>query len=68
MPKYAIAEEGSSKFATIEAASAEEALDAADEQYSRRAADYNGYTGTVRWYAREIDGPDSCSRLFRVDE
>jgi len=51
MTNYEIHEEGNGRFATIEARTAESALNKAAKQYPRRAADYNGYTGPVTWRA-----------------
>ena len=51
MNTYEIHEDGHGKFATIEARTAQAALNKAAKQYRRRAADYNGYVGAVEWSA-----------------
>ncbi len=51
MTTYEIHEEGNGKFATIQARTAESALNKAAKQFTRRACDYNDYTGPVTWRA-----------------
>jgi hypothetical protein len=61
MTKYEILEAGT-HFATIEAASADEALVIAEREYPRRRSDYNvepfDGPGETEWLARSTD-PDS---------
>jgi hypothetical protein len=51
MKTFEIHEEGNGKFATIQARTAESALNKAARQYPRRSCDYNGYAGPVTWSA-----------------
>ncbi len=62
MKKFEIIEEGY-HFATIEARTAESALNKAEREYPRRAIDYNlepGQTSTIKWFARKV-GACFCS-------
>ena len=50
MTKFEIREDGN-KFTTIEALTADEALDKAEREIPRRSSEYNGYVGPVTWGA-----------------
>lgn len=67
MKAFEIHEEGNGKFATIEARTAESALNKAARQYPRRACDYNGYVGPVTWTAfLPTERGSLASKIVRV--
>lgn len=67
MTTYEIHEEGNGKFATIEARTAQSALNKAQRQFRRRACDYNGYVGPVVWRAfNPADKYDTADKTVQV--
>ena len=56
MKTFEIREEGT-RFAKIEARTAESSLNKAARQFPRRSGDYNGYVGPITWSAFLPDEP-----------
>lgn len=67
MATFEIWEEGSeTAFTEVEAESAEEALEIAEEECSREAKRYGGYTGPVTWRACRPGERFAASREVQV--